>query len=58
VAGESTAIVFDSARAFREAAELHRSIVHVPEPVGDGLEADGLLGEDVADINIGPRPRR
>jgi len=40
----ATAIIFDPAAALGKAAELHAAIIHVPEPVGDGFEADGLLG--------------
>ena len=53
MARKPTAIIFDAAGALRKTAELHTAIVHVPESVGDGFEADGLLGQDVADINPG-----
>jgi hypothetical protein len=56
MAGKPTAIIFDPAGAFGKAAELHAAIIHVPEPVGDGLEAHGLLGQDVTDVHPGLVP--
>jgi hypothetical protein len=44
VASEPAAVVLDAAGALGEAAELDAAIIHVPHPVGDGFEADGLLG--------------
>jgi hypothetical protein len=56
VTRESTAIILDAASAVGKAAELHAAIIHVPQPVSDRFEADGLFGQDVADIHPGLPP--